>query len=50
MGAEDAREFVEAGLLPFETVFPGATLTHTPTGRSKLITCRKDPQKAESPR
>jgi len=41
MGSADAKEFVEAGLKPFEQVFPSVTLHHTPSGSSKLICCRK---------
>jgi ubiquinone/menaquinone biosynthesis C-methylase UbiE len=41
MGSADAREFVEAGLKPFQQVFPSVALHHTPSGRSKLICCRK---------
>jgi ubiquinone/menaquinone biosynthesis C-methylase UbiE len=41
MGSADAKEFVESGLKPFQQVFPSVTLCHTPTGRSKLIRCRK---------
>ncbi len=41
MGSADADEFVESGLKPFLEVFSVATLRHTPSGRSKLICCRK---------
>jgi ubiquinone/menaquinone biosynthesis C-methylase UbiE len=41
MGSADAKEFVESGLKPFQQVFPLVTLNHTPSGRSKLICCRK---------
>ena len=41
MGSADAKEFVESGLKPFQQVFPSVTLHHTPSGRSKLICCRK---------
>ena len=41
MGSADAKEFVESGLKPFQQVFPSVTLRHTPSGRSKLICCRK---------
>jgi len=41
MGSVDAKEFVESGLKPFQQVFPSVTLSHTPSGRSKLICCRK---------
>jgi ubiquinone/menaquinone biosynthesis C-methylase UbiE len=41
MGSADAKEFVESGLRPFQRVFRSVTLHHTPSGRSKLISCRK---------
>jgi len=41
MGSADAKEFVESGLKPFQQVFPSVTLSHTPSGRSKLMCCRK---------
>lgn len=41
MGPADAREFVKQGLLPFEKIFSQVTLTHTQSGKSKLIICRK---------
>jgi hypothetical protein len=41
MGSADAKEFVQAGLTPFQQVFPSVTLNHSPSGRSKLICCRK---------
>jgi ubiquinone/menaquinone biosynthesis C-methylase UbiE len=41
MGPADAGEFVESGLKPFQRVFPSVTLRHTPSGKSKLICCRK---------
>ena len=41
MGSADAREFVAEGLKPFQQVFPAVTLRRTPSGRSKLICCRK---------
>jgi ubiquinone/menaquinone biosynthesis C-methylase UbiE len=41
MGSDDAKEFVESGLKPFQQVFPSVTLHHTPSGSSKLICCRK---------
>ena len=42
MGPKDSREFVKQGLMPFEKIFPNVTLSHTRSGKSKLITCRKD--------
>lgn len=41
MGSADAKEFVESGLKPFQQAFQSVTLHHTPSGRSKLICCRK---------
>lgn len=41
MGAADAREFVASGLKSFQQVFPSVTLSHTPSGKSKLMCCRK---------
>lgn len=41
MGAADAREFVSAGLEPFTRVFPDVSLAHPPSGKSKLVICRK---------
>lgn len=41
MGTADAMEFVAFGLEHFQQVFPSVTLHHTPSGRSKLICCRK---------
>jgi len=41
MGPKDSREFVKQGLSPFEKIFATATLSHTPSGKSKLIICRK---------
>jgi ubiquinone/menaquinone biosynthesis C-methylase UbiE len=41
MGSADAKEFVESGLAPFRKIFPAVDLRHSPTGRSKLICCRK---------
>jgi demethylphylloquinol methyltransferase len=41
MGSADARQFVHAGLTPFTAIFPEVTLTHSPSGKSKLVLCRK---------
>jgi ubiquinone/menaquinone biosynthesis C-methylase UbiE len=41
MGAADAREFVRGGLAPFARIFPDVSLAHSPSGKSKLILCRK---------
>ncbi|OGW37736.1 MAG: hypothetical protein A2X58_13890 [Nitrospirae bacterium GWC2_56_14] len=41
MGAKDAREFVRGGLDPFRRIFPSVSLSHSRTGKSKLVSCRK---------
>jgi ubiquinone/menaquinone biosynthesis C-methylase UbiE len=41
MGASDAREFVMGGLAPYEKVFPRVSLSHSRSGKSKLMICRK---------
>jgi demethylphylloquinol methyltransferase len=41
MGSADASEFVKGGLDPFRRIFPNVSLCHSPTGKSKLIVCRK---------
>jgi len=41
MGSADAGEFVKGGLAPFQLIFPNVSLFHSPTGKSKLIICRK---------
>ncbi|MEJ2641465.1 MAG: methyltransferase domain-containing protein [Desulfosarcinaceae bacterium] len=41
MGSFDAKEFVESGIAPFQMIFPSVSLRHTPSGKSKLICCRK---------
>ena len=41
MGSADALEFVKGGLDPFRRIFPDVCLYHSPTGKSKLIVCRK---------
>jgi len=41
MGSADAMEFVKGGLDPFRRIFPDVSLYHSPTGKSKLIVCRK---------
>lgn len=41
MGSADAREFVSGGLEPYTRVFPDVALDHTPSGKSKLMICRK---------
>jgi ubiquinone/menaquinone biosynthesis C-methylase UbiE len=41
MGPTDAREFLKQGLSPFQEIFSNVTLSHTKSGKSKLIVCRK---------
>jgi demethylphylloquinol methyltransferase len=41
MGPKDSREFVKQGIAPFEKFFANVTLSHTRSGKSKLIICRK---------
>ena len=41
MGSADAEEFLRQDLSPYRKFFPEVSLSHTPTGKSKLITCRK---------
>ena len=41
MGTADAREFAASGLEPYQQMFPLVSLCHTPSGKSKLIGCRK---------
>jgi len=41
MGSADALEFVKGGLDPFRRIFSDVSLYHSPTGKSKLIVCRK---------
>lgn len=41
MGPTDSQEFLKQGLSPFKSIFNDVTLSHTPSGKSKLIICRK---------
>ncbi len=41
MGPNDSREFLKQGISPFKEIFPNVTLSHTKSGKSKLIICRK---------
>jgi ubiquinone/menaquinone biosynthesis C-methylase UbiE len=41
MGAKDAYEFVSGGVEPLEKVFSHVTLSHSRTGKSKLMSCQK---------
>lgn len=42
MGPNASREFVKQGLLPFEKIFDTVTLSHSRSGKSKLIICQKN--------
>ncbi len=42
MGSTDAREFLKQDLSPYKKIFTDVTLSHTPSGKSKLIVCRKE--------
>ncbi|MFP3870082.1 MAG: class I SAM-dependent methyltransferase [Syntrophobacteria bacterium] len=41
MGSRDAREFLKGGLQPFRKVFSRVSLSHSRSGKSKLISCQK---------
>ncbi len=41
MGSKDACEFLKGGLEPLEKVFSRVTLSHSRTGKSKLMSCQK---------
>jgi len=41
MGASDAREFANGGLTPYEKIFSRVSLSHSRSGKSKLMSCRK---------
>ncbi len=41
LSSSDSREFIKQGLAPFEEIFADVALSHTGSGKSKLITCRK---------
>jgi ubiquinone/menaquinone biosynthesis C-methylase UbiE len=41
MGSADAGEFVKGGLEPFQRIFSDVSLFHSPSGKSKLIVCRR---------
>lgn len=42
MGSTDSREFLRQDLSPYKKIFTKVTLAHTPSGKSKLIICRKN--------
>jgi len=41
MGSDDAREFVEGGLQRLRKIFSLVTLSHSRSGKSRLMICRK---------
>ncbi len=41
MGSTDSSEFLRQDLSPYKKIFANVTLSHTPSGKSKLIFCRK---------
>ncbi|WP_020585203.1 class I SAM-dependent methyltransferase [Desulfobacter curvatus] len=41
MGLKDAQEFVHQGIMPFKKIFTHVTLSHSQSGKSKLIICSK---------
>jgi ubiquinone/menaquinone biosynthesis C-methylase UbiE len=41
MGSEDAREFAAGGLDRVRRIFSEVTLSHSPSGKSRLMRCRK---------
>ncbi|MBW1783344.1 MAG: methyltransferase domain-containing protein [Deltaproteobacteria bacterium] len=41
MGPKDSREFLKKGIIPFQEIFTNVTLSHTRSGKSKLVICRK---------
>ena len=42
MGPKDSQEFLKQGLSPFEKNFTHVKISHTPSGKSKLLICRKE--------
>ena len=41
MGSDDAREFVKGGMDRLKQIFPRVSLSHSKTGKSRLMSCRK---------
>jgi ubiquinone/menaquinone biosynthesis C-methylase UbiE len=41
MGPTDAREFLKQGINPFKEIFNVVIMSHSLSGKSKLITCKK---------
>ena len=42
MGSVDTKEFLKQDLSPYKKIFAEVTLFHTPSGKSKLVICRKN--------
>lgn len=42
MGSTDTSEFLRQDLSPYKKIFTNVSLSHTPSGKSKLIICRKN--------
>jgi len=41
MGSADAREFVQEGMQRLKGIFSRVALSHTPSGKSRLMICQK---------
>jgi len=41
MGSTDAREFVEGGIQSLKRIFSRVALSHSPSGKSRLMICQK---------
>lgn len=41
MGSKDAREFMQGGAEPLKEIFSRVTVSHSRSGKSKLMSCRK---------
>jgi len=41
MGPKDSREFLKQGISSFREIFTNVTLSHTKSGKSKLVICQK---------
>jgi ubiquinone/menaquinone biosynthesis C-methylase UbiE len=41
MGSADAREFVQGGLERLQEIFSRIAVTHSPSGKSRLMICQK---------
>jgi len=42
MGSTDTKEFLRQDLSPYKKIYTDVSLSHTPSGKSKLIICRKE--------